>query len=70
MCMEDGEEDESTVISWALKWRENEKLDRLGTVNSDARNIIVGAKEHMFAVPPMAPDMGGDYYWEQFFVDD
>jgi len=37
MCMEDGTEEESTVISWALKWREEEKLNRLGTVNSDAR---------------------------------
>ena len=33
----DGTEGESTVMSWALKWREEEKLDRLGTVNSDAR---------------------------------
>ena len=37
MRMEDGAEEESTAISWALKWREEEKLDRLGTVNSDAR---------------------------------
>ena len=36
MCMEDVAGEESTMISWALKWREEEKLDRLGTVNSDA----------------------------------
>ena len=35
--MDDGTEEESTAMSWALKWREEEKLDRLGTVNSDAR---------------------------------
>jgi len=35
--MDDGTEGELTAMSWALKWREEEKLDRLGTVNSDAR---------------------------------
>ena len=37
MRMDDGAEEESTTMSWALKWREEEKLDRLGTVNPDAR---------------------------------
>ena len=37
MRMDDGTEEESTAMSWALKWREEEKLDRLGTVNPDAR---------------------------------
>ena len=37
MRMEDGAEEESTMISWALKWGEEEKRDRLGTVNSDIR---------------------------------
>jgi len=36
MRMEDGAEEESTAISWALKLREEEKLDRFDTVNSNA----------------------------------
>ena len=36
MHMDDGAEEESTAMSWALNWREEEKLDRLGTVNSVA----------------------------------
>ena len=38
MRMDDGAKEESTTISWALKWREEEKLNRLGTVNSDVRS--------------------------------
>ena len=33
-------------------------------------SIVVGAKKDVFLAPPMAPDMGSDYYWEQFFIGD
>ena len=45
MCMDDGAEEESTAMSWALKWREEEKLDRLGTVNSNVRRKLKYPKE-------------------------
>ena len=35
--MQDGAEGESTEISWTPKWSDDEKLGKLGTVNSDAR---------------------------------
>ena len=26
--------------------------------------------EHMFSAPPVASDVGSNYYWEQFFIGD
>ena len=37
MCMHEADKGESTAISWTPKCRDDEKLDRLGTVNSEAR---------------------------------
>ena len=45
MRMDDGTEGESTAMSWALKWREEEKLDKLGIVNSDTRRKSKYPKE-------------------------
>jgi len=45
MRMDDSTEGESTTTSWALKWREEEKLDMLGTVNSDARRKLKYPRE-------------------------
>jgi len=35
--MKNGAKEKSTKISWTLKWRDEEQLTRLGTMNSDVR---------------------------------